>query len=113
MRGIWRIPLMPSIPLSIGVPEDFCPLNEGDRLKTMAKKIAAGHTLEQHKQRTPAITVKYFLYGLKISNRYLWAIFLCNPLIMRLLTKVRFEGRESTFRSLRKYVLKAAKVRFV
>ena len=74
MRGIWCIPLMPSIPLSIGVPEDFCPLNEGDRLKTMAKKNVAGHVLEQHKQRASTIVVKYFLYGLKISNRYLQAI---------------------------------------
>ena len=60
--------------LYIGVPEDFYPQNEGDRLKTMAKKIAAGHVLEQHKQRASTIAVKYFLYGLKISNRYLWAI---------------------------------------
>ena len=32
---------------------------------------------------------------------------------MKLLTKVRFEGRESTFRSLRKYVSSPAKVRFI
>ena len=32
---------------------------------------------------------------------------------MKLLTKVRFEGRESTFRSLRKYVSSPAKCRFV
>ena len=74
MRGIWCIPLMPSIPLSIGAPEDFCTLNEGDRLKTMAKKIAAGHVLEQHKQRASTIAIKYFLCCLKISNRYLQAI---------------------------------------
>ena len=29
MRGIWRIPLMPSIPLSIGVLEDSCPKMRG------------------------------------------------------------------------------------
>ena len=74
MRGIRSSPLMRSNHLYIGVPEDFCPLNEGDRLKTMAKKIAAGHVLEQHKQRASTIAIKYFLCCLKISNRYLWAI---------------------------------------
>jgi hypothetical protein len=60
--------------LYIGVPEDFYPQNEGDRLKTMTKKIAAGHTLEQHKQKALVRAVKYFLCGLKISNCYLQAI---------------------------------------
>jgi hypothetical protein len=44
MRGIRSSPLMRSNHLYIGVPEDFYPQNEGDRLKTMTKKIAAGHT---------------------------------------------------------------------
>ena len=74
MRGIRSIPLMPSNHLYIGVPEDFYPQNEGDRLKTMAKKIVEGHVLEQHKQKALVRAAKYFLYGLKISNRYLQAI---------------------------------------
>lgn len=35
MRGIRCIPLMPPIPLHIGIPEDSHPQNEGDRPKTL------------------------------------------------------------------------------
>ena len=70
MRGIRSSPLMRSNHLYIGVPEDFYPQNEGDRLKTMAKKIVEGHVLEQHKQRAPTIAVKYFPNSHKISERH-------------------------------------------
>ena len=47
MRGIRRIPLMPSIPLCIGVAEDSYPPNEGDSRKTLFFSSKVPHFCRQ------------------------------------------------------------------